>query len=93
MISGDFCEINYNECDSNPCQNNGTCVDAENGYTCLCHAGYKGIHCEVDVAVCNETDATRCLNGGECVEGPGFSFSCICPPGMYTVKEYKSHIS
>lgn len=81
LNSGDVCEEDYNECESNPCLNNGTCFDVTNGYSCSCQAGYSGIHCEIDVAVCNATNETRCANGGICVEGPGVTFSCKCPPG------------
>ena len=35
-----------NECDPNPCQNEGTCVDGIDSYTCTCVAGYTGINCE-----------------------------------------------
>ena len=41
------------ECLSNPCQNGGTCDDRNNGYVCYCPLGYAGIHCELDVAVCD----------------------------------------
>ena len=30
------------ECSSNPCQNNATCVDDVNGYICECHQGFRG---------------------------------------------------
>ena len=30
------------ECSSNPCQNNATCVDDVNGYVCECHQGFRG---------------------------------------------------
>ena len=33
------------ECASNPCQHGGTCVDAVNGYTCVCVAGWTGADC------------------------------------------------
>lgn len=35
-------------CMPNPCQHNGTCLQAHNnrGYHCLCHAGWRGYACE-----------------------------------------------
>jgi len=40
--AGETCEENQDECDSNPCFNNATCLDGINGYTCLCLPGYSG---------------------------------------------------
>ena len=37
------------ECASNPCVNDATCVDNVNGYTCNCAVGYTGTHCEQGV--------------------------------------------
>ena len=34
------------ECESNPCLNDGTCIDGVNGYTCTCASGYEGKDCE-----------------------------------------------
>ena len=34
------------ECESQPCQNNGTCVNSVNSYSCHCIAGYTGDQCE-----------------------------------------------
>lgn len=36
---GEFCLVEINECDSNPCQNGGTCKDEINGYLCQCAPG------------------------------------------------------
>lgn len=47
------CEQNLDECLSNPCQNGGTCDDRNNGYVCYCPLGYAGLHCDLDVAVCD----------------------------------------
>ncbi|XP_078696559.1 sushi, von Willebrand factor type A, EGF and pentraxin domain-containing protein 1-like isoform X3 [Branchiostoma floridae x Branchiostoma belcheri] len=41
-----------NECESNPCQNGGSCVDHINTFTCLCTPGYTGINCEKDLNKC-----------------------------------------
>ena len=35
------------ECASNPCSNNGTCVDLLNDFYCNCSAGFNGSHCEI----------------------------------------------
>lgn len=62
-ISGRRCEININECESNPCQYNGTCKDGINGYTCDCIPGITGPNCETDI---NECASAPCQNEGQC---------------------------
>jgi hypothetical protein len=34
------------ECESQPCDNGGTCTDQVNSYLCVCPTGYTGINCE-----------------------------------------------
>ncbi|KAM9385652.1 sushi, nidogen and EGF-like domain-containing protein 1 [Pholidichthys leucotaenia] len=92
-FTGRRCQINVDECSSNPCQNGGTCKDQINGFICQCPPGYTGVHCETDMDECR---AGPCLNNGSCVEGIG-SFICMCRPG-YTgalcetdVNECESH--
>ena len=36
--TGDFCEIDINECDPNPCLH-GQCTDGVNTFTCSCETG------------------------------------------------------
>lgn len=40
------CSIEIDECDSDPCQNGGTCNDLVNAFSCDCPAGYEGDMCE-----------------------------------------------
>ena len=39
---GEQCDINPDNCASNPCQNDGTCVDSDGYYVCVCVFGYTG---------------------------------------------------
>lgn len=40
-----FLHTDINECDSDPCANNGTCIDMVNGFVCNCTAGFVGVFC------------------------------------------------
>lgn len=42
LSSGENCETEINECDSNPCQHNGTCSDLLGNYECQCPTGMMG---------------------------------------------------
>lgn len=41
-LTGMNCEKNIDECISNPCLNQGTCIDGVNGYTCQCTLPFTG---------------------------------------------------
>lgn len=42
---GPNCQTNINECASNPCLNQGTCIDDVAGYKCNCLLPYTGMKC------------------------------------------------
>ena len=44
-FTGDLCETNIDNCASNPCKNNGTCVDGINRYFCICPNKYIDKSC------------------------------------------------
>ena len=50
--TGGDCDINIDDCASNPCENNGLCVDEVNGYSCVCETGYTGKNCQHTVDYC-----------------------------------------
>lgn len=51
-IAGQNCEINIDECASNPCLNNATCNDEINNFTCDCQPGFNGRLCEINIDEC-----------------------------------------
>lgn len=53
---GEECDIDINECDSNPCHHAGTCLDQPNGYTCHCPHGWVGANCEIRKFFCLSAD-------------------------------------
>ncbi|XP_006824531.1 cadherin EGF LAG seven-pass G-type receptor 2 [Saccoglossus kowalevskii] len=81
-FTGNFCITEINECYSNPCQNNGKCVRAEGGYSCLCPEDYAGVNCEISLTEgrCSE-GGSICRNGGSCMNYMVGGFNCFCPPG------------
>lgn len=46
--------IKNDECVSNPCANNGTCVDLFDGYRCSCAPGFTGLTCQDEMKECSE---------------------------------------
>jgi hypothetical protein len=44
--------LDHDDCASNPCRNGADCNDALQNYTCACHPGFSGQHCEVDQDEC-----------------------------------------
>ena len=41
-----MCETDIDDCDPNPCQNEGTCTDGVNSFTCDCATGFTGNTCD-----------------------------------------------
>lgn len=76
------CLSDFNECDSNPCLNSGTCEDGVNKFICHCLPGYGGWvlftiygkyleKITTSVVTCDLFSGTRCeTNIDECGSNP-----------------------
>lgn len=41
--TGEWCDLDFDECLSTPCQNNAKCLNKVNNYECVCTPGYTGM--------------------------------------------------
>uniref|UniRef100_A0A336MVD4 CSON001872 protein n=1 Tax=Culicoides sonorensis TaxID=179676 RepID=A0A336MVD4_CULSO len=87
-----LCDTEVNLCYSNPCQNSGTCVRREGGYTCLCDERHTGDNCELnnshDLTNCH---ADMCEGGYSCLSGihyPSFGSSCQLKSRSFTKNSF-----
>ena len=73
VLSGQRCETNINECDSNPCIH-GSCIDRIGRYDCNCNVPYSGRNCEIELNPC---EPDRCLNDAQCMPSRNYTdFQC-----------------
>jgi hypothetical protein len=74
---GENCNTPSSPCDmANPCQNMGTCIPnitISRGYTCVCHPGFNGTDCELDIRPCK---LTTCWNNGRSISQENILFLC-----------------
>ncbi|XP_048590038.1 neurogenic locus Notch protein [Nematostella vectensis] len=81
-FKGEKCEeLMYCRNDSNPCMNNGSCIETDYGFRCICKEGYAGIVCDA-VTYCKPNP---CKHDASCVEQPS-GFHCLCPHGYQGTK-------
>ncbi|XP_016363179.1 protocadherin Fat 4-like [Sinocyclocheilus anshuiensis] len=76
-FTGDACELDFDECTKEPCENGGNCYNNPGTYFCQCKDGFSGPHCTI---VDNECQTVICLNGGTCWNRQG-GFICDCSLG------------
>jgi cysteine-rich repeat protein len=69
------------DCNPDPCENGGVCIDGDDAYTCQCGGtGFEGPSCETNVDDCSPNP---CENGGACTDEVN-GFSCNCSSTGYT---------
>ena len=82
MKTGQWCEHNINECESDPCYGEAECVNGLNKFVCNCPADRTGARCEAVVDGCT---SQPCRNGSTCIPNGQQEFKCQCLKG-YTGK-------
>ncbi|XP_067948761.1 fibropellin-1-like [Watersipora subatra] len=75
MEMGTLCDMNQNDCASNPCLNSGQCFSMDGQFKCKCQPGYEGDTCAIDTDDCQHL---RCKNGATCIDIVN-GFKCVCP--------------
>ena len=76
--TGTFCELDINECASNPCFNGASCQNNINNFVCTCVPGFSGTLCQTNIEECA---SVPCQNGAICndlVNG----YTCTCVAGF-----------
>nr|XP_043888221.1 protocadherin Fat 4 [Solea senegalensis] len=77
-FSGTLCEDDNDECEANPCENEGTCENTAGSFYCHCQSGFSGSFCSTDGEKCLEV---KCQNGGTCIHKQD-GYYCHCEPGF-----------
>lgn len=77
---GTFCQINIDDCSSNPCLNGGICKDMIDGFICNCTERWMGETCEKPYDIC---EFHPCKNNGTCRSSSNKrEYSCHCLSGF-----------
>jgi len=79
QFAGDYCQVQRDPCDPNPCLVGGRCVQQGRGFQCLCPPLRSGDRCQVESA--DTCRPNPCLNGGTCRGSKSNDFFCLCRPG------------
>ena len=96
--AGTLCEINFDDCYSNPCQGQATCVDGLQDFTCICppwstgetcsvlindcQPGYYGKQCQYQYFVETSYCTPNPCQNGATCSSGRDSFTCYCPVGF-----------
>ena len=56
--------LEIDNCASNPCNNNGKCLNAKDDYECECVEGFSGKNCDDEI---NQCLSNPCYSNAECI--------------------------
>ena len=56
--------LDINECSSEPCHNNATCLDQVAAFECVCAAGFTGNQCDRGSCPLSTVRVTKVFEGG-----------------------------
>ena len=69
------CQLDYDACEENICQNGATCEDIGEEFKCHCPSGFTGSLCESDIPDCLPNS---CPPTAQCIDLTN-GFYCKCP--------------
>lgn len=81
--TGDVCQLDVDECDSNPASKLGPCINAKacnntlGAFECTCLDGWGGPTCAKDLDDC----VGQCKNGATCIDLVN-DYHCACETGF-----------
>ncbi|KNC83960.1 hypothetical protein SARC_03824 [Sphaeroforma arctica JP610] len=78
---GDDCDELIDNCHSNNCPNEATCVNLLNSYTCDCSTGFSGFYCQFELC---DAVGSQCREG-KCTDGEE-GYTCNCDGTGFTGK-------
>ncbi|XP_053121545.1 von Willebrand factor D and EGF domain-containing protein isoform X3 [Hemicordylus capensis] len=78
-FEGDLCQVNIDDCASNPC-GLGRCFDGISSFYCECTPGLQGRYCQEDIGECK---SSPCFPGVVCFNTVDSYYCGPCPEGLY----------
>ena len=90
---GGRCDVDVNECASDPCGSHGACIESEtdetmdvNKFRCACQPHWRGELCDEPWYECTAGEAARCVEDATCQEifddhQKVRVARCVCQPG------------
>lgn len=86
-FTGDYCQVNIDDCPSALCHHYSTCIDLINNYSCSCGPRWTGRLCDNFLgSLCNKTinnNTDVCKNGGLCFDTDDKNnYTCTCADGF-----------